>query len=54
MFRELLTRFKGLELDAEQSKLPRVWSNLIYGLAKMPIRWDDITEKVPVPAVSAA
>jgi len=53
MFRELLTRFKGLELDTEQSKLPRVWSNLIDGLAEMPIRWDDITEKVPVPAVSA-
>lgn len=47
MFRELLTRIKGLELAAEQSQLPRVWSNLIDGLAEMPIRWDEIGEKTP-------
>lgn len=47
MFRELLTRIKGLELAAEQSELPRVWSNLIDGLAEMPIRWDEIGEKTP-------
>ena len=48
MFRELLTRVKDLELDAEQESLPRVWSNLIDGYAKMPIRWSEVTEKVPV------
>ena len=50
MFRELLTRVKDLELDAEQDSLPRVWSNLIDGYAKMPIRWSEVTEKVPVVA----
>lgn len=47
MFRELLTRFKGLELDADQAELPRVWSNLIDGLAEMPVRWDEVVDKVP-------
>jgi len=50
MFRELLTRIKGLELAAEQSELPRVWSNLIDGLAKMPIRWDQVEAKTPAGA----
>lgn len=47
MFRELLTRFRGLQLDGEESELRRVWSNLIDGLAEMPVRWDEVTEKVP-------
>ena len=50
MFRELLTRFKGLEVTASADELPRVWSNLIDGYAQMPIRWDDIADKTPAAA----
>ena len=50
MFRELLTRVEGLELDADPASLPRVRSNLIDGLASMPIRWDAIRDKQPTTA----
>jgi len=39
MFEAILTRFDGLELDAEVADLPRVNSVLIDGLAHMPVRW---------------
>ncbi len=39
MFEAILTRFDGLELDAEVAELPRVNSVLIDGLAHMPVRW---------------
>ncbi len=42
MFRELLTRFEGLALATEVGDLRRVHSNLIDGLAEMPIRWDSL------------
>lgn len=45
MFKELLTRVKDLEVEAEVASLPRVWSNLIDGFASMPVRWSEITEK---------
>jgi cholest-4-en-3-one 26-monooxygenase len=39
MFEAILTRFEGLELAADPASLPRVNSNLIDGLAEMPVRW---------------
>ena len=39
MFEALLTRFDGLEVDADVDTLPRVYSNLIDGYAHVPIRW---------------
>ena len=39
MFEAILTRFDGLELDAEVADLPRVHSVLIDGFAHMPVRW---------------
>jgi cholest-4-en-3-one 26-monooxygenase len=39
MFEAILTRFDGLELAADPAGLPRVNSNLIDGLAEMPVRW---------------
>ena len=39
MFEAILTRFEGLEVAADPDSLPRVNSNLIDGLAEMPVRW---------------
>ena len=42
MFEAILTRFEGLELAADPASLPRVNSNLIDGLAAMPVRWTGV------------
>jgi cholest-4-en-3-one 26-monooxygenase len=42
MFEAILTRFEGLELAADPESLPRVNSNLIDGLAEMPVRWTSV------------
>ena len=42
MFGEILTRFEGLELTADPASLPRVNSNLIDGLAEMPVCWTSV------------
>jgi cholest-4-en-3-one 26-monooxygenase len=42
MFEAILTRFEGLELTADPASLPRVNSNLIDGLAAMPVRWSGV------------
>jgi hypothetical protein len=42
MFEAILTRFEGLELAAHPTSLPRVNSNLIDGLADMPVRWTGV------------
>jgi cholest-4-en-3-one 26-monooxygenase len=42
MFEAILTRFEGLELAADPDSLPRVNSNLIDGLAEMPVRWTSV------------
>ena len=42
MFEAILTRFEGLELAADPTALPRVNSNLIDGLAEMPVRWTGV------------
>jgi len=42
MFEAILTRFEGLELAADPASLPRVNSNLIDGLAEMPVRWSSV------------
>ena len=42
MFEAILTRFEGLELTADPESLPRVNSNLIDGLAEMPVRWSAV------------
>ena len=39
MFEAILTRFEGLELAADPATLGRVNSNLIDGLAEMPVTW---------------
>jgi cholest-4-en-3-one 26-monooxygenase len=42
MFEAILTRFEGLEVTADPASLPRVNSNLIDGLAEMPVRWSGV------------
>ena len=42
MFEAILTRFEGLELAADPASMPRVNSNLIDGLAEMPVQWDHV------------
>jgi cholest-4-en-3-one 26-monooxygenase len=42
MFEAILSRFEGLELAADPASLPRVNSNLIDGLAEMPVRWSSV------------
>ncbi len=42
MFEAILTRFEGLEMTADPASLPRVNSNLIDGLAEMPVRWSGV------------
>ncbi len=42
MFDAILTRFEGLELTADPASLPRVNSNLIDGLAEMPVAWSSV------------
>jgi len=42
MFEALLTRFDGLEVDADVTALPRVNSVLIDGFAHLPVRWKAI------------
>jgi cytochrome P450 len=42
MFEAILTRFEGLEMAADPASLPRVHSNLIDGLAEMPVRWTGV------------
>ena len=41
-FEAILTRFEGLELAADSDSLPSVNSNLIDGLAEMPVRWTGV------------
>ncbi len=43
MFDAIVNRFVDLEADEPDSQ-PRVYSNLIDGLAKMPIRWSDVKD----------
>jgi cholest-4-en-3-one 26-monooxygenase len=42
MFEALLTRFDGLEVDADVDALPRVNSVLIDGFAHLPVRWRSV------------
>ena len=42
MFEAILTRFEGLEVTTDPASLPRVNSNLIDGLAEMPVRWSGV------------
>jgi len=42
MFAAILTRFEGLELAGDAASLPRVNSNLIDGLAEMPVAWTGV------------
>ena len=42
MFEALLTRFDGLEVDADVDDLPRVNSVLIDGFAHLPVRWRSV------------
>lgn len=42
MFEAIVDRMEGLELAADPATLPRVNSNLIDGLAALPVRWDRI------------
>jgi cholest-4-en-3-one 26-monooxygenase len=42
MFEAILARFEGLEMAADPASLPRVNSNLIDGLAEMPVRWTGV------------
>jgi cholest-4-en-3-one 26-monooxygenase len=42
MFEAILTRFEDLELTTDPASLPRVHSNLIDGLAEMPVRWSGV------------
>ena len=42
MFEAILTRFEGLEWRPIPASLPRVNSNLIDGLAEMPVRWSGV------------
>jgi cholest-4-en-3-one 26-monooxygenase len=42
MFEAILTRFEGLEITADPASLPRVNSNLIDGLAAMPVAWSSV------------
>lgn len=42
MFESILTRFEGLALDCDPATMPRVYSNLIDGFARLPVRWDAI------------
>ena len=42
MFEANRTRFEGLEVTADPPSLPRVNSNLIDGLAEMPVRWSGV------------
>ena len=41
MFEAILTRFEGLEVTAEPARFPAS-SNLIDGLAEMPVRWSGV------------
>jgi cholest-4-en-3-one 26-monooxygenase len=43
MFEQIITRFEGLDVDADPATMPRVHSNLIDGFAKLPIRWKFIS-----------
>jgi cytochrome P450 len=42
MFETILSRFEGLRVEADESSLRRVNSNLIDGFAEVPIGWDAI------------
>ena len=42
VFEAILTRIEGLAVAADPAKLPRVYSNLIDGLAEMPVTWTEI------------
>ena len=42
MFEAILTRFEGLEMTADPASLLRVNSNLIDGLAEMPVAWSSV------------
>jgi cholest-4-en-3-one 26-monooxygenase len=42
MFEAILNRFEGLEVTTDPASLPRVNSNLIDGLAEMPVRWSGV------------
>ena len=44
MFEAILTRFEGLAVDADPDALPRLYSNLIDGYTRLPVRWDSVKE----------
>jgi cholest-4-en-3-one 26-monooxygenase len=44
MFEAIMTRFEGLEVDADVDTLPRLYSNLIDGFTRLPVRWDAVKE----------
>ena len=43
MFEAILSRFDGLEVDADPAGLPRVNSVLIDGFSHLPVRWRSVT-----------
>lgn len=45
MFEAILTRFDGLTVDADVGELPRLYSNLIDGFTRLPVRWDAVKER---------
>ncbi len=44
MFEAIVNRFVDLSVAGSRQDLPRVYSNLIDGFAKMPISWSDIKD----------
>jgi cholest-4-en-3-one 26-monooxygenase len=44
MFEAILTRFEGLAVDGDPDALPRLYSNLIDGYTRLPVRWDSVKE----------
>jgi cytochrome P450 len=46
MFETVLSRFEGLAVDADLDTLPRLYSNLIDGYQRLPVRWDSVKERV--------
>ncbi len=44
MFEAILTRFDGLAVDADVDTLPRLYSNLIDGFSRVPVRWNAVKD----------
>jgi cytochrome P450 len=45
MFEAIVTRFEDLEADGDPDEMPRVFSNLIDGYARLPVRWSAVNPK---------